>query len=263
MLQFGMPTLIEIDDLEETMKFCQELGLTFIELNMNLPQYQTERLENVSYLKSLKEKYGIGYTIHLDENLNVCDFNKAVAAAYTDTVARTVRVAHALDAPILNLHMNHGVHFTLPERKVFLFERYFEDYMESWKKFCAVCESAIRDSKIKICIENTDGYKDFEKVAIEHALQGKAFGLTWDIGHSHSAANIDEKFILAHGDKLCHFHVHDGLEKSDHLALGDGEIDLLQRLGIAESRQCRCVIETKTAESLKKSVSWLKKNGFM
>lgn len=263
MLRFGMPTLIEIDDLEDTMRFCRELGLAFIELNMNLPRYQADRLENISYLKSLKEKYGIGYTIHLDENLNICDFNKAVAAAYSDTVARTVRVARALDAPILNLHMNHGVHFTLPERKVFLFEQYFEDYMESWKKFCAVCESAIGDSEIKICIENTDDYKDFEKSAIEHALQSDAFGLTWDIGHSYSSANIDEKFILAHGEKLRHFHVHDGLGKSAHLALGDGEIDLFQRLNIAESHQCRCVIETKTAESLKKSAAWLKANGFM
>lgn len=263
MLRFGMPTLIEIDDLEDTMRFCRELGLAFIELNMNLPRYQADRLENISYLKSLKEKYGIGYTIHLDENLNACDFNKAVAAAYADTVERTVRAARALDAPILNLHMNHGVHFTLPERKVFLFEQYFEDYMESWKKFCAVCESAIGDSEIKICIENTDGYKDFEKSAIEHALQSYAFGLTWDIGHSHSSANIDEKFILAHGDKLRHFHIHDGLGKSNHLALGDGEIDLFQRLSIAESLQCRCVIETKTAESLKKSAAWLKANGFM
>lgn len=263
MLRFGMPTLIEINDLEDTMRFCRELGLAFIELNMNLPRYQADRLENISYLKSLKEKYGIGYTIHLDENLNACDFNKAVAAAYSDTVARTVRTARALDAPILNLHINHGVHFTLPERKVFLFEQYFEDYMESWKNFCALCENAIGDSEIKICIENTDGFKDFEKSAMEYALQSDAFGLTWDIGHSHSAADIDEKFILSHGDKLRHFHIHDGLGKSDHLTLGDGEIDLFQRLSIAESRQCRCVIETKTAESLKKSVSWLNANGFM
>lgn len=32
-----------------------------------------------------------------------------------DTVARTISVAKALDVPVLNMHMNHGVHFTLPE----------------------------------------------------------------------------------------------------------------------------------------------------
>ena len=45
MLQFGMPTLIELDDLEDAMKLCNELGLSFVELNMNLPQYQTGCLE--------------------------------------------------------------------------------------------------------------------------------------------------------------------------------------------------------------------------
>ncbi|MDE7332996.1 MAG: hypothetical protein K2O16_12320 [Lachnospiraceae bacterium] len=81
------------------------LDLSFVELNMNLPQYQAECLENIPYLKSLQEQYQIGYTIHLDENLNVCDFNKAVAKAYTDTVVRTIQVAKALEVPVLNMHM--------------------------------------------------------------------------------------------------------------------------------------------------------------
>lgn len=79
-LQFGMPTLIETAGLEDAMKLCGELGLDFVELNMNLPQYQAEGLEDTAYLKSMQQKYQVGYTIHLDENLNVCDFNRAVAA---------------------------------------------------------------------------------------------------------------------------------------------------------------------------------------
>lgn len=260
MLQFGMPTLIEIDSLEDTMELCKELGLSFVELNMNLPQYQVEHLENITYLKSLKEKYQIGYTIHFDENLNVCDFNKAVAGAYIETVDRTIRVAKALDVPVLNMHMNHGVHFTLLERKIQLFEQYFEEYMESWRKFCTICEQSIGDSDIKICFENTNGYRDYEKSAIEYSLKKDVFGLTWDIGHSNAVANMDEKFILDNSDKLYHFHIHDSLGKNDHITLGTGEIDLAQRLGIAEDCQCRCVVETKTIEALKKSVLWLRKN---
>lgn len=258
MLQFGMPTLIEIESLEETMQLCKELGLSFVELNMNLPQYQIEHLEDTSYLKALNKKYQIGYTIHLDENLNVCDFNKAVAGAYIDTVDRTIQVAKALDVPVLNMHMNHGVHFTLPDRKIQLFAQYFDDYMESWKKFCTLCEKSIGDSGIKICIENTNGYRDYEKSAIEYLLQSEVFGLTWDIGHSNAVANIDEKFILANSGKLCHFHVHDSLGKNDHMTLGTGEIDLAQRFRIAKDCQCRCVIETKTIEALNKSVLWLR-----
>jgi hypothetical protein len=48
---------------------CQELRLAFIELNMNLPAYQTDKL-NMAQLLEIASKYNIYYTIHLDENLN-------------------------------------------------------------------------------------------------------------------------------------------------------------------------------------------------
>lgn len=257
MLQFGMPTLIEITSLEDTMQLCKELGLDFVELNMNLPQYQAEHLADISYLKSLQEQYGVGYTIHLDENLNVCDFNKAVADAYTDTVVRAIKAAKAIGVSVLNMHMNHGVHFTLPDRKVQLFEQYFENYMSAWKKFRDVCECEINGADIKICMENTDGYRSYEKSAIAFLLQSDVFGLTWDIGHSNAAKNVDEAFILEHRDRLCHFHIHDSQGKQDHMTLGTGEIDLEQRLSVAEEGQCRCVVETKTVAALKESVKWI------
>ena len=121
-MQFGMPTLIENKDLEESAKLCHELGFHFIELNMNLPQYQLENLVNTQEFQYIAEKYEIYYTIHLDENLNVCDFNRAVANAYLDTIKRTIEVAKQLHIPVLNMHMNHGVYFTLPTKKVYLFQ---------------------------------------------------------------------------------------------------------------------------------------------
>lgn len=38
---------------------------------------------------------------------------------------------------------------------------------------------------------------------------------------------------------------------------------LEQRLSIAETCGCRCVVETKTIEALRKSVEWLKNNGVL
>lgn len=49
MLEFGMPTLIENCTLEENVALCRELELDFIELNMNMPQYQIEQLEQTDY----------------------------------------------------------------------------------------------------------------------------------------------------------------------------------------------------------------------
>ena len=242
-MQFGMPTLIENHTLEDNVNLCESLGLKFIELNMNFPEYQVEKLEDTDYLKSLADKAGIYYTIHLDENLNIADFNQLVTDAYLETVRRTIEVAKKLlilrdkygdkTQPLtINMHMHHGIYITLPDKKVQMYERDFDTYMKSFETFRKSCEEWIGESDIKICIENTDGFKEYEKKAIEYLLGSPKFGLTWDIGHSKAVKEIDVPFILQNKDRLVHFHIHDGKEEppKNHLALGDGDIDLIDRL---------------------------------
>lgn len=261
-MDFGMPALIESRNLEETAALCRELGLQFIELNMNFPQYQVPYLEETDYLNELAQKNDIYFTIHLDENLNVCDFNRLVADAYVETVGRTLRAAQQIHAPLLNMHINHGIYITLPDRKVRLFGEYREEYMTAWERFRDMCGRAAKGTGTKICIENTDGYFGFEKEAIDYLLQSPLFALTWDIGHSHTCDNVDEAFMMERKERLYHFHIHDGLGDKNHQTLGTGEIDLHQRLGIAKECGCRCVVETKTIEALRQSVRWLKENGY-
>lgn len=69
MTDFGMPTLIEIPDLEQSAALCRRLGLKFMEINMSFPQYQPECLD-ADRLLELKEKYGIYFTVHIDESLD-------------------------------------------------------------------------------------------------------------------------------------------------------------------------------------------------
>ena len=270
-MQFGMPTIIENRTLEDNIALCKNLGLRFIELNMNFPEYQTDRLEQTDLLLRAAEQAGIYYTIHLDENLNIADFNRLVSDAYLETVRRTVEVAKkflclrerfgAGSRPLtLNMHMHHGIFITLPDRKVQMYDRDFDTYMKSFSVFRSLCEEWIGDNELMIAVENTDGFRGDEKKAIEYLLESPKFGLTWDIGHSKAVREADVPFILAHQDRLIHFHIHDGTETppKNHLALGDGEINLAERLRLAESRNARCVLETKAIAALKKSVQWLR-----
>ncbi|WP_073586963.1 sugar phosphate isomerase/epimerase family protein [Anaerocolumna xylanovorans] len=257
-MEYGMPTLIEFDTLRENAELCHDLGLKFIELNMNLPQYTEESFQNISYLAELSKEYGIYYTIHLDENLNVCDFNNRVAKAYEETVYETLRAAIRLGVPLLNMHMHKGIYITLPDKKVYLFEKHKDIYFKKLEQFRNRCEEIIGSKNLTVSVENTDGYQPFQKEGIELLLKSPAFTLTWDIGHSHAADGIDEEFLLDHQKRLKHFHIHDAIEKKNHLTLGTGEINLSEKLSIAENTGSRCVLETKTAVSLKESVKWLK-----
>ena len=55
-MQFGIPTLIEIKSLEACAALCRELGLAFVELNMNLPEYQADKLD-VDWLRNIADKF--------------------------------------------------------------------------------------------------------------------------------------------------------------------------------------------------------------
>ena len=254
---FGMPTLIENDNAEASAALCKELGLSFVELNMNMPLYQLDALDGQELL-ALKERYGIFFTIHLDENLNISDFNPHVAAAYMRTVEETIALAKKIGAPIINMHLAEGVYFTLPDEKRYLFVEYKERYLSSMRAFIALCEEAIGDSGIKICVENCDGYHNFQKEAIALLLSSPVFGLTYDVGHNHGCGGKDEEYILQNKASLCHMHLHDALGSKNHLALGTGELDLEKYIRLAEECSCRVVVEAKTMEALRASVAWLK-----
>lgn len=258
---YGMPTLIQCESLEECIALCKELGLDFIEINMNLPQYQKDTMD-LNRMKRCIDEENIFFTIHLDENLNVCDFNREVAEAYIDTVLFAIEAAKKLDMPVLNMHMAKGVYFTLPHKKVYLFEKYNEIYLNNLRQFRDLCEEKIGSSNIKICIENSDGYTEFMKEGINLLLQSNAFALTFDIGHDYCIGNKDIIFIKENMNRLTHMHLHDAKGNKNHLPLGSGEINLKEKLELAKKNNCRCVLETKTIEGLRESVKYLKSYKF-
>ena len=225
---------------------------------MNLPQYQTDRFD-IPRFRAIAGQYGIYYTIHLDENLNVSDFNPYVANAYRRTVSETIKLAKQLQVPVLNMHLSKGVYFTLPDRKVFLFDEYREQYLSGLTEFRDNCEKEIGGSDIKICIENTDGFTAFQLDAIDLLLKSPVFALTFDIGHDHGIGGADEPFILERSDRLTHMHMHDALGRKNHMALGTGELDIRKYISLAEQHGCRVVLETKTVAGLKQSARWIQR----
>ena len=256
-MRLGMPSLMETETLEEAAALCRKLGLDFVELNMNLPRYQIQTMD-VSAMRETAKKYGISYTVHLDENLNVADFNPLVAAAYRETVRQTVELAKKLEIPVLNMHMPLGVYFTLPQGKVFLFERYRQRFLEEMGSFREECEKAAGCSGIRICVENWVGYTPWQIEALDILLESPVFGLTFDVGHNRCKGGIDEPVILQRGDRLHHMHLHDVSGGKDHLALGTGELDVAQYLDLARDWDCSVVLETKTVAGLTESVRWLR-----
>ncbi len=256
-MDWGIPTLIESPGLEESAALCRELGFQFVELNMNLPEYQQW---DIARLKDIANRYEIYYTIHLDERMDLSDFNPRVAQAYLQTLLDTIEVAKQLEIPILNMHLLEGVYFTLPDKKHYLYDSHWEHFWGRLRSAVARCEDAA-EGKLSLCIENTGVFSlSFLQKALQMVLSSPFVGLTYDIGHDHSAGEKDKPFIMKHQDKLHHFHIHDAQGRQNHLPLGRGEMDIPWYIHLAEKKHCRAVLEVKTSQALRDSVVWLKEH---
>ena len=257
-MDFGMPYLLEMQSIEECCALAHELGFQFVELNANFPDCLVEKLDPAK-LHRLGCKYGIYFTLHIEEECDPFAFNAAVRAAWLKSIRHALSIATALQMPIVNMHFPHGVYITLPERRVFLYDKYGAEFQTALADFRSMCEEALGGTSTRIAIENTNGWKPHEQRAIEYLLESPVFGLTLDIGHSHGMEDADEPFFRQHDERLIHMHGHDGLGRKDHLALGDGEIDLAERFAWARRRNARVVLETKTIAALRTSVQRLEK----
>lgn len=258
-MQFGAPTMVEMENLEQAAALCRELRLDFLELNINFPQYALRELQ-VDRLKELSQQYGISYTLHLDDEMSIADFNPYIAEGYCRTVYDAIAFAKEMGIRKLNMHMSRGAKYTLPDRVIYFFEAYEEAYLQRIREFRDACEACAGGAEVTICVENTAGFLPFQRKAVELLLESPVFALTFDIGHNYCSGDMDEEWILSHADRLKHFHIHDCQEgKKDHRTLGTGVLDVKRYLDLAEKLGCTAVVETKTIDSLRKSMDWIRR----
>ncbi|MDL2317493.1 GNAT family N-acetyltransferase [Eubacteriales bacterium OttesenSCG-928-A19] len=252
----GMPTLLEVPDALACAKVCAELGLSFVELNMNLPAYQPGGIDE-SHMELARARHGVSFTLHLDERFDPCDLNPYVREAYLRTATDAIALAKRHAMPVVNMHFSPGVYFSLPDRQVYLYEAYGDPFLESLRRFRGLCEEAVGDSEICISVENCDGFPAFVREGIAFLLESPVFGLTLDIGHNYCANGADETFYAEHADRVHHLHIHDAAGGKCHLPLGEGTLDIRAALEMARARRARAVIEVKNLSGLRRSMEGL------
>ena len=233
-----------------------------VDINNLIPQHARHIGDVQPSVTLLGDELGevdLPLALHLDDEMSIADFNPYIADGYCKTVYDAIEFSKALGITRLNMHLSRGAKYTLPDRVIYFFEAYEQDYLERIRTFRDECEKRIGDADITICVENTAGFLPFQQRAVETLLESPVFGLTFDIGHNYCSGNMDEAFILSHKDRLKHFHIHDCVEgKKDHRTLGTGELDIPGYMALAENCNCTVVLETKTFDALRESMAWLR-----
>ena len=255
-MTYGIPTLMEFDDISVLSRFCSENGYAFVEMNMTFPWFQPGAVD-ADRLRALAERDGIQWTIHLHDRVDPFEFSPEMRQAYLENVRFALSLGRALGMPRLNMHLMPGTYSAVNGKKVYLYGQCRERYLDHVRAFRDLVDQALRGTDTVFCIENTSGFLDFQREAIEILLGSPVFGLTFDIGHSFKSGGQDETYILTHRDRLRHFHLHDCSMKSNHLGFGMGGLDIPRYAALAAELDCTAVAEVKESGELTRSKAYL------
>lgn len=255
-MNYGIPTLMEFSHPDALAAFCAAYGFGFVEMNMTFPWFQAGAF-SAETVGALQKKYGVGFTIHLHDQVNPFEFSPDLRRGSLENIRFALALARALGLPRITMHLQPGTYSAIDGKKVYLYAHCKDRYLDLVRTFIAFVEEQLQGSGALLCIENTSGFQPYQMEAIEMMLASDRFGLTFDIGHSFKAGGGDEQFILTHADKLRHFHIHDCSVKSNHLAFGDGGLDIVRYVKLAERYGCSMVAEVKESGALIRSKNYL------
>lgn len=258
--RWGMPSLLELPDAEANARVCRELGLQFVELNMNCPEYLPDSLP-AEDIHALAERFGVTFTLHLPEETDLAAFSSDVRQGHAACVARAIDWAAAAGIGKATMHLNRGVYFSLPDRKAWLYKVHQNLFLRNLIRSMDPLADLCRRKGVRLLIENTgNGNLPFLQEAT-HSLMAQfagPLGLTWDVGHDAAAGLADRPLIQQYLDCVSHLHLHDFDGRSAHQPLFSGQADILTPLDMAVQRGWDIVIEVKTRAALEASVRALK-----
>lgn len=258
-LGYGMPQLIDVDELEENFQLCCELGLDFVELNCQLPSCQPEGM-NVQYLNRLKKQYGVGSILRLPEDLDLGHFNRHVREAHLKVLEEAIGVADRLRCKILTLRMNPGVDVVTPEGRVALYKKYESQYLMNIRTSLELVDIWLGGTGVQIAIDTTDELeRGYLQKAVSEMLNSGRFCLTFDANRHFQ----DSGFIRQVRSFIKHVRVHESVLAQDELSFHIGEADWDKALKLPSEHQASLLIDVKTREALEKAVGHLKEKEYL
>lgn len=257
-MKIGMPALIEYTELNDLVKLCLNLNLNFIELNMNMPYNFIERLDPKELRKITKDT-NIEFTMHMPDEADLGSFFSSVRDGYIKLFEDTLDFSYEAGIKLLNMHIIKGSKMTLPDRKVYLYEQYKDEYVKNFENSIKSLSIKAKDKNIILSIENSSNFGiGYIQDALDNAIKYENINLTWDTGHDAVSEFTDRKYLLKNKDKIVHMHFHDAKGKNDHQVPFKGDLNIYELIEYAKKFEVSFLVEVKTAEALKKSINILR-----
>jgi len=256
-MKIGMPALVEYNMLNELVSLCQRLKLDFIELNMNLPYNFIENIRPEELRKITKET-NIEFTMHMPDDADLGTFYESVREGYVKLFSDTIDWAEEAGVKLLNMHIIEGAKMTLPEKKVYIYEQYSQEFQDNFEKSIKTLSEKAENKDIVLAIENSSNFgRPYIQKALDKSIVHKNVKLTWDTGHDAVSGFTDRQYLMQHDNEIAHMHLHDAVGTKDHQILFEGKLNIAELLKFAESKNIQVLVEVKTEKALEKSIKAL------
>lgn len=257
-MKIGMPSLVEHTTINQSIDLCTELNLSFIELNMNLPYNQIQNI-NPEELRKMTKETNIQFTMHMPDEADPGSFYESVREGYVSLFSDTLDWAHEAGIKLLNMHIIEGAKMTLPDKRVYIYDQYSNQYQHSFIESIKELSHKAESCGITIAIENSHNFgQKYIQQVLDKAIRYPNIKLTWDTGHDAKSKFTDKEYLMKNRDKIVHMHLHDAIGNKDHQIPFDGELNIEELITFAKQQDITMLIEVKTAAALRKSVRILR-----
>ena len=251
-MKIGMPILYEYDSLEENFILAKELGLDFVELNLNFA-YCRKEMEKGN-VEELLKKYNLEATLHFYDEGDLASYDEVVDA-YLLLLDKYAKLGKNYIKNV-NIHNCEGPVVTIAGIKNYIYDKDYDSYQERMSRNLKKAKRILSQYGINMTLENVDRFPKFMEKAYLFEKE-EEYDFCYDIGHDNF-----QKRLFALKDKVDfpfkEFHIHDGKENTCHLALGEGNINIKYFKDLAEKNDAYVVLEVKQKADLLKSVPFFK-----
>ncbi len=233
------------EDMNDNLDFFEENKIEYIEL---LHEFPSRNLD-----EDLLNSYNLKYTIHSPiSDINIASLNPSIRNGSIKEIFYSFKIANELDIDTVVVHPG-----TVP-----FLEFDFSDKIDEINRtsMIEIAEFAL-DLGVNPVFENMPNIKGFTYKKLEDLnqfLMDNDMSMCLDVGHANTMNYSPDDMYLP---IVKHIHLNDNFsENDDHLALGEGKIDLKSIIQKYESNNYDdiYVIEVNNKESILKSLKYLK-----
>ncbi len=256
-MKLGMPILYEFSTIEENFKLAQELGLDFVELNLNFG-YCRKALEDGT-IKNLLKRYKLETTLHFFDEADFASYQEVVDG-YMSLLNKYVSLGEGF-INMVNVHNNPGPVSTISGIKHFIYEKEYPEFIARLLANLNKAKALCNEKGARFVIENTDIAPTATYMAKVMKDEFEAgFRFNYDIGHDNVCGYLVRDLLRTLPLEFDEFHFHDGNEKKCHLSLGEGTMNerLEEFKALAEANEAYVLLEVKSKEDLIKTVGAFK-----